>query len=222
MFDFSILCVSMRGVMGVREIQYKKDDKYMSTEKNIITMNGQNTTIVDVLLRMACSPWFRYSFIHTMFKDNFGHLYQQFDIYENPRNITNYYIEPLGEKKFTITGARNDCTNGYYDICVNGQPLSSDDPMAGYCATAMVEMDNATTKHLRALDDLTFKHAGHYVINGFDDDFAVYYKKKLKFFISKDTKGVWYLDRPKITPTHPYHIPLSPQCVTNLLNRQAR
>jgi intein-encoded DNA endonuclease-like protein len=158
-----------------------------------------------------------------MFKDELGHLYHQFNIYEDLRNITNYYIEPLGEKKFTITGARNDCTNGYYDICVNGRPLSSDDPMARYCASAMVKMDNVTTKHLHALDDLTFKHAGHYVINGFDDDLAVDYKKKLKFFISKDTKGVWYLDRPKITPVHPYHIPVSRQCVTNLLNRrQAR
>lgn len=193
----------------------------MELEK-IITMNGQNITIGDIILHMATSPYFRYSFIRRPNKDYLGHPFSEFAIYENPRNVINHFIEPIGEEKFIITGTQNDCTNGYYDICVNGQPLSSDDPMAGYCATAMVEMDNATTKHLRALDDLTFKHIGQYEVKQFGNSIDVYYRQKWKFCISKDKYGNWRLDRPKITPTHPYHIPLSPQCVTNLLNRQAR
>ena len=191
----------------------------MELEK-IITMNGQNTTIGDVILRMACSPWFRYSFICYPNKDYLGHPFSEFAVYDN--HIVNYYIEPFGEKKFTITGTQHDRTKEFYNIYVNGELLDPTSPLTEHCANAMTVMDGAMTKHLRALDNLTFKHAGHYIMEDFGSFVAVYYRKKLKFFISQDRVGNWRLDRPKITPVHPYHINLSKQCVENLLARQAR
>ncbi len=193
----------------------------MELEK-IITMNGQNITIGDIILHMATSPYFRYSFIRRPNKDYLGHPFSEFAIYENPRNVINHFIEPIGEEKFIITGTQNERTKEYYNVYVNGELFGPACPVAKNCAIAMAEMDKLMDKHLHALDDLTFKHIGQYEVKQFGNSIDVYYRQKWKFCISKDKYGNWRLDRPKITPVHPYHIPLSPQCVTNLLNRQAR
>ena len=193
----------------------------MLAEEQPILMNGQTMPLGEVVLRMAYSPWFRYGFVHKYVEDYFGSVFSQFDIYENPHNVHNYYIEPYGAKKFTLTGIRNDRTEEYYKILVNKEQLVDDDPMAGYCNSAMIAMDTEMKKHTKALDDLTFKHAGNYVVENFGNLLAISYREKLKFFISEQGSQM-VLDRPKITPVHPYHMTLSAQCVENLLARKAR
>ena len=193
----------------------------MLAEK-IITMNGQNITIGDIILHMATSPYFRYSFIRRPNKDYFGYPFSEFAIYENPRNVINHFIEPIGEEKFIIAGIRDERTKEYYNVYVNGELFGPACPVAKNCAIAMAEMDELMDKHLHALDDLTFKHIGQYEVKQFGNSIDVYYRQKWKFCISKDKYGNWRLDMPEITPVHPYHIELWEQSVDNLLSRRAR